>query len=273
MHIQLRGVGVDEDALINIHIRVLAPCCGASEHAKHSASPSCLYQLTFHSTNLSIYINLSNYLSIYMYASIFMYLQYIYVVRSGKDVLGSFYHHLSNQDEESGGTGAAFPSFEEFTQQWLQGSLPYGKWTEHVYSWINRTSHGSSGSGSSDCSVLVVRYEDMLEDLCGSLEKIAAFLCVSIDSEALGGLATSLSFEGMRAEREKYEPVSVQWKNDFRFLRKGVKGDSASLFDGADEALLRRYDDAMRAQIGNIRDRVTGDGDTKALELISSLAE
>jgi hypothetical protein len=196
------------------------------------------------------------------------YAKSIYVVRTAKDVLGSFYHHLSNQDEESGGTGAAFPTFDEFTMQWQSGALPYGKWTDHVYNWTRNTKTESE-SETGDDSLLLIRYEDLLGDLCGNLEKIALFLSLSIEKEEFGELATKLSFQGMKGEKEKYEPVSVKWKNGFNFLRKGVQGDSSSLFD---EPLLARYNEAMLDDILSLQ-KVAAEEDHKALSLIKSLAE
>lgn len=50
----------------------------------------------------------------------------IYIIRHPLDVMISFYHHLSNQSIEDGGyTGG---SFDEFCQEFMDGTILYGKW-------------------------------------------------------------------------------------------------------------------------------------------------
>jgi hypothetical protein len=47
----------------------------------------------------------------------------------------------------------------------------------------------------------------------------------------VGALVPRFTIESMKAERKKFEPVSVQWKPGFNFVRKGVVGDSSAAFD------------------------------------------
>lgn len=34
----------------------------------------------------------------------------------------------------------------------------------------------------------------------------------------------------MKANKAQYQPISVRWKNEFEFIRKGVVGDSERMF-------------------------------------------
>lgn len=43
-------------------------------------------------------------------------------------------------------------------------------------------------------------------------------------------IVMKVTFEYMKANKEKYQPISVKWKNNFEFIRKGVVGDSAAIF-------------------------------------------
>ena len=54
-------------------------------------------------------------------------MRYIYIVRSGKDVLVSFFKHLSHQLE-----GGFEGGFDEFVEKWCSGEIAYGTWSNHL---------------------------------------------------------------------------------------------------------------------------------------------
>jgi hypothetical protein len=91
--------------------------------------------------------------------------KYIYVIRDGKDVVTSFFHHLSNQANAGGFEG----SFNEFFDMWLEGTLPYGKYIDHIKSWLLRAGNGKD-------NVLVVYYDKLKSDLNYELIRINSFL-------------------------------------------------------------------------------------------------
>ena len=151
--------------------------------------------------------------------------KYIYVMRSGPDACYSFYHHLSNQDDASGGTGSSFPAFPAFVQQWLDGKLPYGRWNEHVCMWMQTHRNACESYAQ---NVLFVQYEDLVSSLEAQVQRIAQFLGLSaLSAEQLVLLLPKLTFSGMRSKSAAFSPVSVRWKDpSFNFLRKGTVGDS-----------------------------------------------
>ena len=80
-------------------------------------------------------------------------------------------------------------------------------------------------------TVLLVRYEDMIQDLQGSVERLITFL--ELDDELLGNgmedvqeLLPSFTFESMKKDLDRFQPKSVTWKNNFQFLRKGMVGEN-----------------------------------------------
>ncbi len=174
--------------------------------------------------------------------------QYIYVIRSAKDACFSFYHHLSNQDEASGGTGSM--AFEQFAAKWLLGELPYGNWAQHVIAWLIQ----SQLSGS---RILLLQYADMVNDLSTQLRRISDFLDLpAITDNDMRVLTEKVCFTGMKKDQALYTPVSVQWKDPSNaFIRKGIVGDSHSAW-AEHESLQRQYDKFA----------------TAALELTSSLS-
>jgi len=167
--------------------------------------------------------------------------RYIYLYRNGEDVCASFFHHLSNQEEEDGGIP---DDFEAFLAAFLAGETPFGKWAHHLQSWMPQRD-------ASDSQILFVRYEDLVADLEGQLLRFIAFLNLPQLRTELGAhraeLLDKLCFGGMQAQASFYQPRSVRWKNNFRFLRKGVKGDAKNLLSAAQ---FKRFHDQVEEDFG-----------------------
>ena len=148
--------------------------------------------------------------------------RYIYVLRDGCDVATSFYHHLSNQDGDGGFEGA----FEAFFESWLHGSLPYGRWVDHVKSWLVLRRPGDGGASH----VHVAVYEDLLAAPSAELLKLNAFLGLPpLSAAELAALVEATSFRFMQQHEDRFQPQSVQWKNGFHFIREGTAGNHTAL--------------------------------------------
>jgi hypothetical protein len=81
--------------------------------------------------------------------------RYIYVLRDGRDVAVSSYHH----QRRNGYRGTFHQFFAEFTR----GEVRFGSWFDHVCEWIENPD---------GLKVLYIRFEDLLADLRGSVERI-----------------------------------------------------------------------------------------------------
>lgn len=158
-------------------------------------------------------------------------MKYIYVIRNGKDVCTSFYHHLSNQSDNGGFEG----SFTTFNNQWLNGSLPYGRWLIHVHDWFAASKENSN--------ILIIFYEDLIYNLPECLIKIANHLHVTVDESMMRDILPSLSFVYMKEHMSSFQPISVKWKEGFSFIRKGVVGDSKNLFGDGEN---RQFNEMIR---------------------------
>lgn len=152
----------------------------------------------------------------------------IYVVRSGKDVALSFFHHLSNQDNEDNYKG----SLSAFLQDWVSGRIIFGSWLKHMESWVQ-------GAGSSS-KVLIVRYEDLIRSLGTEMTRIAQFLELPLTSERIEELTQFVSFDFMKTHSAQFSPVSVPWKTGFEFIRCGTVGQSMTEFSAADHEAFDR---------------------------------
>ena len=102
----------------------------------------------------------------------------IYVFRNARDVITSFYFHLSHQliaptsssSSSSSSTssptaeGIPFSSFEDFVAEFCGGGLYYGSWIDHIIDWF---------TASVSKSVLLLQYEDLLSHSEESILEIA----------------------------------------------------------------------------------------------------
>lgn len=144
----------------------------------------------------------------------------IYVVRNGMDVLASLYEFRRGHDAEARamdfGQFIRQPSFDTVAGDY--DKVEY--WAFHVRSWLN--AFGAD-------QMLVIHFEDWVNDYRGTLKKVAKFLRVSKDwfSKDVRMGAT---------KRKKEKQIERTWVEP----RKGKIGDHVNYFMTAD----REYFDA-----------------------------
>ncbi|KAM4568111.1 sulfotransferase 2B1-like [Fundulus diaphanus] len=150
----------------------------------------------------------------------------IYVMRDPKDVLvSSYYFHQMAAFLEDPGT------FDEFLGKFLEGRVPFGKWTEHVKSWK---------SAELGDRILFITYEEMVQDLPASIRRISDFLRSNLSDEVIQKIAEHCSFRSMKAnDMSNFSHVSNQYMdtNKSSFFRKGIVGDWKNHFSS--EQLIR----------------------------------
>ena len=146
----------------------------------------------------------------------------IYLERDGRDVVTSFYHHLTHQAPEDGGFEG---SFDQFFEEWIGGRVAFGKWDVHVAKW--------RAHAATDPRVLVLRYEDMKRDLPACVARINTHCKFDLDENTITRLLPRFTVDAMRADIAKFSPRSVRMLDTgdgFAFVRKGTVGDHAALF-------------------------------------------
>lgn len=159
----------------------------------------------------------------------------VYLIRSPLDACVSFYHHLVHQVE-----GGYEGTFDDFFQEWMAGDIAFGSWIHHVLSFVNAISTGQEQQVSSNShtqvllpdgrKILLVSYEEMLCNLSTVVKEIQDFLDLdSITCEQREEMLPTFEFANMKQNLDRFQPQSVQWKDDFTFLRKGTSGDSITM--------------------------------------------
>jgi len=128
------------------------------------------------------------------------YSQLVYIVRDPRDVALSFYHFYMKLGRIADGY-----SIEQYVARFLTREFDiYGCWGENVASWL-ATRYNSRG-------FLLLRYEDMIDQPCRELARVAAFLGLEADSERLWRAVERSSAENMRRMEKSQSDVWVVTK-------------------------------------------------------------
>ena len=126
--------------------------------------------------------------------------RYIYVVRDPKDALVSAYYFMEGWFFESGSI-----SLTDFARsQYINAGRSHGYWA-HVASWWPHRN---------DPDVLFLCYEDMKEDLDGTVQRIAAFIECLLDAELLDIVVHQSSVAFMRAHKHQFDDHLLRQTRD-----------------------------------------------------------
>ncbi|KAI5935978.1 sulfotransferase 2B1 [Manis javanica] len=160
----------------------------------------------------------------------------IYMSRNPRDVVVSLYHYskIAGQLKDPG-------TPDQFLQNFLQGEVQFGSWFDHIKGWIRMQGKEN---------FLFITYEELQQDLHGSVQRICQFLGRPLDSEALSSVVVHSAFNAMKANAMSnftLLPPSLLDQRRGAFLRKGVCGDWKNHFTVAQsEAFDRVYREQMR---------------------------
>uniref|UniRef100_A0A8B9B7Y2 Sulfotransferase n=1 Tax=Anser brachyrhynchus TaxID=132585 RepID=A0A8B9B7Y2_9AVES len=159
----------------------------------------------------------------------------IYVARNPKDVVVSFYyfHRLAKFLPDP-------VSFDAFLQQFLEGTVHYGSWFDHVKGWLGQRQL---------LDIFYVTYEELHQDLRGTAQRLSTFLGCPLGPETLEALEQHCSFAAMRDNAmANYTliPREIMDHSQGRFMRKGMVGDWRDHFSPLQNALFNRvYQEEM----------------------------
>ena len=162
----------------------------------------------------------------------------IYVARNGKDVLVSWYYHIVNGRSYRG-------TFEKYAELFIKGKMFPGSWFKHVAEWY---------AHRNDPNIFFLTYEDLSNDLAGTVRRIIDFCGLDVAPESLPRILERCSFSYMKEYEPKFSPMAelemlMSIKRD-AFIRKGKVGgwqehlspEQAAEFDRAYEEALGNID-------------------------------
>lgn len=160
--------------------------------------------------------------------------RYICVIRDPKDVAVSGYHFIRDTT-----FGPLTLSLENYLPFYLSSDFPMGTWASHLHSfWQKRH----------EKNVLFLTYKEMKQNPEQIIRRIANFMGVTLTDEAFAQVVEQSSFDYMRSINHKFFPGrTTPWSNpNGKMIRKGVVGDSASLFD---KAQRKRIDEHFKQDL------------------------
>ncbi|XP_010729531.1 sulfotransferase family 5A, member 1 [Larimichthys crocea] len=144
----------------------------------------------------------------------------IYVSRNPKDVAVSFYHYHKMANFLPGpGT------FPEFLNQFLEGTLCFGSWFDHVKDWSSQTATMNN--------LLHITYEEMWLDIRGTIKRISSFLQNPLVEDEINNCVKHSSFSSMKDNKMVNHttiPPEIIDHSKSSFMRKGMIGDWKNMF-------------------------------------------
>jgi sulfotransferase family protein len=166
-----------------------------------------------------------------------VYRKAIYLVRDGRDVAVSYYYTLIRRGRYEG-------DFAPFLRLFLGGGVDgYGPWHRHVESWLASPLRENG-------SLLVVKYEDFLNEPVQHLSSVMEFLDRPVARERVEEAVHTHSAERMR-ERERQSHFHEQKKRrDIMFVRTAGSGDWSRTFTSRDAELFTRVTGDLLQRLG-----------------------
>jgi aryl sulfotransferase len=156
--------------------------------------------------------------------------KYLFVGRDGRDMVWSLYNHHLNANEHWYGAlnntpGRVGPPIEpppdtpeEYFRQWFErDGYPFWSFWENVRSWWSIRNLPN---------VKLVHFNDMKQDLAGSIRDIADFLGIAVDEQTFPKIVEHCTFDYMKANAETVTPLGgMLWQGGAAtFINKGTNG-------------------------------------------------
>lgn len=138
------------------------------------------------------------------------YRRVVYLLRDGRDVMVSYYHHNTNLAGHQ----------VDFMRMVRDGEgLAPSKWHEHVKSWRENPHQAE---------IMTIKYEDLKCDAAGQMARFCEFAGIKRDTSFLAEMCSLASFTQMQTKEAKLkEYVLDDWPKDKLFRRRGQIGSYA----------------------------------------------
>ena len=140
--------------------------------------------------------------------------RFIYIERDGLDVALSYFHLYRSHLGFRG-------NLDQFFDRFLRGELQYRSWFDHVGRWRKYIERHPD-------RVLALRYEEMLEDLASTIERICRFLDLSVPPDVAREVLRMASLDFMRNHQRQFDPMTEALLDQGfvpeAFIRTGQKG-------------------------------------------------
>ncbi len=156
--------------------------------------------------------------------------KYIYLVRDGRDVGVSYYHHLCSFLPKYFNENLP-EDFADFWDDWVEvkeDKVEYWSYWKHIKSWWQARNLPN---------LLLVHYQNLISDKSQEIDRISAFLNVDINQSKKEMILAKSSLEYMKLNWQKFQPAEVFQPNTF--INQGVNGRWQNLLTAEQ---LKRYE-------------------------------
>uniref|UniRef100_A0A670IL84 Sulfotransferase n=1 Tax=Podarcis muralis TaxID=64176 RepID=A0A670IL84_PODMU len=138
----------------------------------------------------------------------------VYTLRDPRDAMVSVYHFIKGFKELKD-----LGTMEEFMESFLSGEVAYGSWFDHVKGWVEMKDRAN---------IFFNTYEELKQDLRGSVQKICHFLGKELNSQQIDSVVENASFHKMKDNKMSNfstTPENIFDQTKAKLLRKGICGD------------------------------------------------
>jgi hypothetical protein len=156
----------------------------------------------------------------------------VYIYRDVRDVAVSYYHY----SKQYGWFDGDFSAFIRSRWPWHES---FGPWNTHVERALEHADRHPD-------DVLILQYEEMLEDPRPSTHRLAEFCGIDATDADVERVVEACRFDNLKKTEQKYGPESTDHE-DVTFFRSGTRGQWKEAYTEADmEALLDRFGETLR---------------------------
>ncbi|MBF0231900.1 MAG: sulfotransferase domain-containing protein [Desulfamplus sp.] len=131
----------------------------------------------------------------------------IYIIRDGRDVTVSFFHHYLQK----------FPKDNVNYTKIINGYYANSTtWAKHVESWLENPFNAN---------LLIIKYEHLLNNPINTLKKVCEFTKKQVTDKKLQTIVEVSSFNNLKQKEHSWGMDNPSWPQQNTFFRKGVVGD------------------------------------------------
>ncbi|XP_077788238.1 sulfotransferase 2B1-like [Podarcis muralis] len=159
-------------------------------------------------------------------------------LRNPRDVMVSAYYFRKGYKDCND-----LETVEEFMESFLSGEVAYGSWFDHVKGWVEIKERAN---------IFFITYEELQQDLRGSVQKICHFLGKELNSQQIESVMENASFQKMKDNKMSnfsLIPESIFDHTKAKFMRKGISGDWKNFLTVAQS---ERFDDDYRENMRGV---------------------
>ncbi|XP_035228667.1 sulfotransferase family cytosolic 1B member 1-like [Stegodyphus dumicola] len=156
----------------------------------------------------------------------------LYIYRNPEDTVVSFFHFMQNMQEEE-------KNFSDFFEQFLTGNIGYGRYFEHILSFLEH---------KDDENLLLISYEKLHKNRKEEILRIAKFLGENYfqrlleDESVIRKVIEHTSFDYMKKNLTLTHPQKKDEGEGLKtvaFFRKGIVGDGKKMLSTEQQKRLR----------------------------------